>query len=197
MSYTKATTEAAPGAPLFLTFHGTGGNETQFHALASQLVPEARVVSPRGDVLEGTFLRYFRRVADGVYDMDDLWARAEAMADFIAAQKAEHGAERVIGMGYSNGANILAAVALIRPELVDDYVMMHPLIPFVPNPQPRLSGKRVLVTAGERDAMCPAPLTHEFLAYLEGEGASLTTHWHPGGHEIDPSEMDAIRAFLG
>ncbi len=197
MSYTTAITEAAPGAPLFLTFHGTGGNETQFHSLAGQLMPGARVVSPRGDVLEGTMLRYFRRTGEGVYDMDDFWARAEAMAEFIAGEKAQSSAERVIGIGYSNGANILAAVGLIRPELVDDYVLMHPLIPFAPHPQPGLSGRRVLVTAGQRDPMCPAPLTQEFLTYLEMQGADLTTHWHPGGHEIDSSEMAAIQGFLG
>lgn len=197
MTYTTALTEAAPGAPLFLTFHGTGGNETQFHAVASELVPGARVVSPRGDVLEGTMLRYFRRTGEGVYDMDDFWARAEAMATFIAEEKAQSKAGRVIGMGYSNGANILAAVGLIRPELVDDTILMHPLIPFAPDPQPALSGQRVLVTAGERDAMCPAPLTQTFLDYLAGQGADLTVHWHPGGHEIDASEFSAIKAFLG
>lgn len=196
MSYTAATREAAPGAPLFLTFHGTGGNENQFHRLASQLVPDARVVSPRGDVLEGGMLRYFRRTGEGVYDMDDFWARAETMAEFIADQKATSGSKRVIGLGYSNGANILAAVGLIRPELVDEYVLLHPLIPFAPDAQPGLSGKRVLVTAGERDPICPAPLTQTFLDYLEGQGAEVVAHWHSGGHEIDPSELNAIKTFL-
>ena len=196
MTYTTAITEAAPGAPLVFTFHGTGGDEQQFHGLGSELVPGARVVSPRGDVREGTMNRYFRRAAEGVYDMDDLWARAEAMATFLAGEKAKSQAGRVIGLGYSNGANILAAVAMIRPEIVDDYVLMHPLIPWSPDPQAGLAGKQVLVTAGERDPICPKPETERFVSWIEAQGAGVSTHWHPGGHEIDRSELMATQSFL-
>ncbi|KIQ71349.1 alpha/beta hydrolase [Wenxinia marina] len=132
MTYDAARTRGAPGAPLFLTFHGTGGTERQFHGLAGQLRPGAHVVSPRGDVSESGALRYFRRTAEGVYDTDDLGRRTEAMADFIAAERAAAGADRVIGLGYSNGANILASVAFARPELVDDLILFHPLIPVRP-----------------------------------------------------------------
>ncbi|GGL74078.1 phospholipase/carboxylesterase [Wenxinia marina] len=196
MTYDAARTRGAPGAPLFLTFHGTGGTERQFHGLAGQLRPGAHVVSPRGDVSESGALRYFRRTAEGVYDMDDLGRRTEAMADFIAAERAAAGADRVIGLGYSNGANILASVAFARPELVDDLILFHPLIPFDPPPAPGLTGRRILVTAGERDPICPPGLTRALIARLRSGGAIVDAHWHPGGHELVPSEIAAARAFL-
>lgn len=196
MSYVAERTGGADGAPLIFTFHGTGGNEHQFHGLASDLVPGAHVVSPRGDVSEMGANRYFRRTGEGVYDMDDLWARAQAMAGFIEAETARVGADRVIGLGYSNGANILAAVALIRPDLVDDMILMHPLIPWTPEPQPGLNGKRVLITAGERDPICPAPLTQALERCLAEQGAEVTTAWHEGGHELRQTELAAIQRFL-
>ena len=196
MAYIAQRTSGADGAPLVATFHGTGGDEHQFHDLASQLVQGAHVVSPRGDVSESGMNRYFRRTGEGVYDMPDLWARAGAMADFLAAEKTSTGANHVIGLGYSNGANILAAVALIRPEIVDDLILMHPLIPFTPDPQPGLKGRRVLVTAGRNDPICPAPLTLDLVSWLEGQSADVTVEWHDGGHELRQSELAAIQSFL-
>ncbi|MGB7429812.1 MAG: hypothetical protein WA933_18600, partial [Microcoleaceae cyanobacterium] len=128
MSYVAKRTQGAAGQPLFLTFHGTGGDEGQFHGFAEQLMPGAHVTSPRGDVSEHGALRYFRRTGEGVYDMDDLAKRTETMATFIESEKNSAVPSRTIGLGYSNGANILAAVALQQPDLVDDLVLMHPLI---------------------------------------------------------------------
>ncbi len=196
MSYIAKRTKGTAGAPLFLTFHGTGGNENQFHGFAESLLPGTHVSSPRGDVSEFGSLRYFKRTGEGVYDMDDLAARTEAMAAFIRSERAETGAGRVIGLGYSNGANILAAVALEHPDLVDDMVLMHPLIPWSPAPQAGLQDRRVLITAGERDPICPAPLTKALESYLTDQGAKVTTHWHAGGHEIVDSEIGAIQTFL-
>ena len=196
MSYIANRTEGTAGAPLFLTFHGTGGNENQFHGFAESLIPGAYVTSPRGDVSEFGALRYFKRTGEGVYDMDDLAARTAAMAEFIRSEKAETGATRVIGLGYSNGANILASVALAHPDLVDDLILMHPLIPWSPDAQPGLSGRRVLITAGERDPICPAPLTKSLEGYLKEQGAAVTTQRHPGGHEIVEEEIAAIKTFL-
>jgi phospholipase/carboxylesterase len=196
MTYVAERTGGADGAPLIFTFHGTGGTEHQFHGLASELVPGAHVVSPRGDVSEMGANRYFRRTGEGVYDMDDLWARADAMAAFMEAEKARVGAGRVIALGYSNGANILAAVMLIRPDLVDEAILMHPLIPWSPEAQPGLDGKRVLMTAGRYDPICPAPLTEALEAYLIAQGADVATHWHEGGHELRQEELLAIQSFL-
>jgi len=197
MSYVAKRTEGTAGAPLFLTFHGTGGNEGQFHAFAEQLKLGAHVASPRGDVSEHGALRYFQRTGEGVYDMNDLAKRTAAMAEFIATEKRDADAYHAIGLGYSNGANILAAVALKQPDLVDTLILMHPLIPWEPENQPGLNGRRILITAGERDPICPAPLTHAFVDYLTAQGADVTVHWHPGGHEIAQSEVDAITQFIG
>lgn len=183
--------ETKGSGPLVFTFHGTGGNEHQFHSFASELLPDARVISPRGDVSEGGALRYFRRTGEGVYDMADLAQRRTAMAEFMVGF-----GRGATGLGYSNGANILAAVMLDRPEGVDRAVLLHPLIPWSPAPQPGLAGKRILITAGERDPICPAPQTQALADYLTAQGADVTLHWHPGGHQIDPTEIAAVQQFL-
>ncbi len=196
MTYIAKRTEGAAGQPLLLTFHGTGGTEDQFHGFARQLMPAASVTSPRGDVSEHGALRFFARRGEGDYDMDDLAKRTDAMASFIATERAEIDPSRVIGLGYSNGANILASVALMQPDLIDDLVLMHPLIPWEPEAQPGLEGRRVLITAGKADPICHAPTTQALADYLMDQGADVTLHWHPGGHEIVQSEIDAIAAFV-
>ena len=196
MTYQAARTQGTPGAPLIFTFHGTGGDETQFHQLAAELIPGASVVSPRGDVSERGMNRFFRRTGEGVYDMEDLARRTAAMAAFLAAEKDASGAGRVIGLGYSNGANILAAVALAHPGIVDEYILMHPLIPWTPDAQPGLAGRRVLITAGRRDPICPAPLTEDLIRYFSDESVDLSAVWHDGGHEIRQEELIAAQEFL-
>lgn len=196
MAYVAKRTKGTAGKPLFLTLHGTGGNESLFHRFAEQLMPGAHVTSPRGDGSEHGALRYFRRTGEGIYDMDDLDRRRSAMADFIRAEIEATGDTRTVGLGYSNGANILAAVALDQPDLVDDLILMHPLIPWSPEAQPGLKGRRILITAGERDPICPAPMTQTLVDYLTGQGAEVTTRWHPGGHEIAQSEVDTIAQFM-
>ncbi len=196
MSYVAERKSGADGAPLIFTFHGTGGDEHQFHGLAQWLLPNAHVVSPRGDVSENGANRYFRRSGEGIYDMDDLWVRVEAMAAFMEAEKARVGAERVIAFGYSNGANILASVSFGRPDLVDDIVLMHPLIPWTPEAQPGLAGRRVLITAGEQDPICPPPATEALDQYYRAQSADISTLWHPGGHEIRREEIAALQELV-
>jgi phospholipase/carboxylesterase len=194
--YVFAETMGAPGAPLIFTFHGTGGSETQFHGLASEILPDAHVISPRGDVSEGGMARYFRRTGEGVYDMQDLARRTAAMARFLKAARDRVGAQRVIGLGYSNGANIAASVSFDHPGIFSDLILMHPLIPWKPAPQPGFEFMRILLTAGERDPICPAPLTRNLSQYLAAQGAEVSEHWHTGGHEIVPAEINALTAFL-
>ena len=196
MTYLVKRTKGAAGQPLFLTFHGTGGTEAQFHSFAEDLLPDAHVTSPRGDVSEYGALRYFKRTGEGVYDMDDLAQRTDAMASFIAAERDAVAAQQTIGLGYSNGANILAAVALSAPTLVDTMVLMHPLIPWSPLPNPELKGRRVLITAGRNDPICPPDATQAFADYLSQQGVDVSVHWHDGGHGIVQSEVDAIKQFL-
>ncbi len=186
---------ADANAPLFIVFHGTGGDENQFFALAGQLLPGARIVAPRGDVSEGGALRYFRRTRESVYDMDDLRHRTAQMAGFVAARKAESTPARVVGLGYSNGANILASVQFAAPELFDASILMHPLIPFAPPPAD-FSGRSVLLTAGRRDPMAPAAMTQALHDHFAANGADTRLFWHEGGHELRQEELLAARDFL-
>lgn len=188
--------KGADAAPLFLVFHGTGGDENQFFDLGDELLPGARVVAPRGDVSEGGALRYFKRTGEGVYDMDDLRLRTAQMVAFVEARKAESKPRRVVGLGYSNGANILAAVQFSAPGLFDATVLMHPLIPFMP-PKADFTGKRVLITAGRRDPMAPAAVTQGLSDYFAGHGADTSLFWHQGGHELRPEELREAQLFLG
>lgn len=184
-----------PGQPIFFVFHGTGGDENQFFTFATELLPEATIVSPRGDVSEHGAARFFRRTGEGVYDMADLARATEKMAVFVRTLAAEHRASGVIGLGYSNGANILANV-LIEEGVFDKSVLMHPLIPFRPKNNAGLKGRRVLITAGERDPICPAPLTQALADYFQEQGAVTETEWHSGGHDIRQNEIAAIERFL-
>ena len=194
-AYHHNLTEAGPDRPLLLLFHGTGGNENQFMDVGAVLLPGATLVAPRGDVLERGAARYFRRAAEGIYDMDDLARATAKMADFVAAHIEAANPSSVHGLGYSNGANILASVIFARPDLFDTAILMHPLIPFAPKIDSRLS-TRILMTAGRADPICPPQLTTRLEAYLRDAGADLTTFWHEGGHDLRKGEFDAARQLL-
>jgi phospholipase/carboxylesterase len=195
-TYVHRLKAGASGKPIFFTFHGTGGDESQFFDFAGRLLPDATIVSPRGDVSEYGAARFFRRTGEGVYDMADLARATEKMAAFVAELAAQHGASQVLGLGFSNGANILANVLIEHGDLFDAAVLMHPLIPFQPKGNSRLEGKRVLITAGERDPIAPAPVTKALADYFARESAKVTLEWHPGGHDIRPNEIEAISKFL-
>ncbi|RCS23952.1 alpha/beta hydrolase [Phyllobacterium salinisoli] len=186
---------SAPGAPLMFVFHGTGGDENQFFDLGRQLLPGAGIVSPRGDVLEHGAARFFRRTGEGVYDMADLHRRTKAMADFVRAHIEAEKPSAVIGLGYSNGANILASILLDQPHLFKAAILMHPLIPWQPAEQPDLKGRRVLITAGRQDPICPPAFTTRLGEYLTAQGSDTIIEWHSGGHEIRQSELAAINVF--
>lgn len=185
-----------PGNPVLFVFHGTGADETQFLDFGAEVFPEAVVIAPRGDVLENGKLRYFKRTGEGVYDMADLGARTRAMAGFLTAHVERLQPSRVTGLGYSNGANILAAVMLEAPEIFSHAVLMHPLVPWQIRGGEQLTNRQVLVTAGGRDPLCPPELTGQLIEGLEARGATVKSVWHPGGHEIEPSEFDAIGDFM-
>ncbi|MES5098968.1 alpha/beta hydrolase [Agrobacterium sp. BA1120] len=195
-SYLHKVRAGAPGQPAFFVFHGTGGDENQFFDFGARLLPNATIISPRGDVSEFGAARFFRRTAEGVYDMADLDRATQQMAAFVTANRDEHEAGLVIGLGFSNGANILANVLIEFPDLFDAAVLMHPLIPFEPKPAPAPGSRRVLITAGERDPICPVPLTNALVDYLKAQGGSVEMEWHAGGHDIRGNEIEAAKAFL-
>jgi phospholipase/carboxylesterase len=184
---------ASEDAPAFFLFHGTGGDEHQFVDLAAELKPGARRIGVRGDVSEGGALRYFRRVGEGRYDMADLKRATGKLATWVPS--IAPAGER-IALGYSNGANIIAATLFEAPDTFDVAVIMHPLIPFTPAPQPGLKGKRIIVTAGRRDPIVPVHSVDLLVTYLKGQGADVTLFWHEGGHEIRRDELLAVRDFL-
>jgi phospholipase/carboxylesterase len=183
------------GRPLLFLFHGTGGDENQFWDLGQALLPGAGLVAPRGDISEHGAARYFRRAAEGVYDMDDLARASAKMAGFVRAHIEAAKPSSVLGLGYSNGANIMASVMFANPGLFDAAVLMHPLIPFTPKIEGRLE-TRVLITAGRADPICPPELTSRLDAWLRDAGAEVTLDWHSGGHEIRKGEVDAARALF-
>ncbi|MDO8358788.1 MAG: alpha/beta hydrolase [Devosia sp.] len=194
--YHFAEVAAPQGAPLLFLFHGTGGDETGLIGLGSEVMPGAHLIAPRGDVSEHGALRFFRRTGEGVYDMADFARATEKMSAFLRAQIARVQPSSVVALGYSNGANILAAVLFAAPELVAKSVLMHPLIPFEPAPQPGLAGRDVLVTAGRRDPIAPAAGTERLSAYFVAQGARSRVVWHEGGHELRREELLAARDLL-
>ncbi|TCL65124.1 alpha/beta hydrolase [Rhizobium sp. BK251] len=195
-SYVHRLRAGAPGKPILFVFHGTGGDENQFFDFGSRLLPEATIVSPRGDVSEYGAARFFRRTGEGVYDMADLERATAKMAAYVKALASEHGASKVLGLGFSNGANILANVVIEHGDLFDASVLMHPLIPFRPKDNAALEGRQVLITAGERDPICPVPLTQALADYFEHQKADVSVEWHPGGHDIRPNEIEAVRKLF-
>ncbi|HEX4297030.1 MAG TPA: alpha/beta hydrolase [Devosia sp.] len=194
--YLFAEIAAPKGAPLLLLFHGTGGDENDLVGLGRQLMPDAHIVSPRGDVSESGALRFFRRAGEGIYDMADFARATEKMTGFIARRAAAIGPSSVTALGFSNGANIIAGVLFTAPGLLDRAVLMHPLIPFEPAPQPGLAGKPVLITAGRGDRIAPPSRTEALAEYFLAQGAASRVAWQEAGHDIRRPEVLAVRDFL-
>ena len=195
-AYIHKVLPGSPGGPLLFVFHGTGGDENQLLSLGRDLAPQATIISPRGDVSEHGAPRFFRRTGEGVYDMGDLARATEKMVGFVKAHVEAAKPSSVLGLGYSNGANILASVVFAAPALFDAAVLMHPLIPFEPQVKGSLAGRRILMTAGKRDPICPPNVTARLEAYLRAARADVTVEWHEGGHEVRPNEIEVARGFF-
>ncbi|MEO1090733.1 MAG: alpha/beta hydrolase [Pseudomonadota bacterium] len=189
---------AGAASPVLVMLHGTGDDARSFARLADDLAPAATVLSLQGNVDEHGMARFFRRRAMGVYDMADLAKRTEDMAAFLDEAVALHGLQpsALVGIGYSNGANLLANLSFRRPAALRRLVLMHPLIPYVPQPAGTLAGLRVLVTAGRRDAIAPAATTDALIGHYAAAGACVERLDHDGGHELRPSELAAVGRFL-
>ena len=182
-------------AGTLLALHGTGGDENDLVPLAQMIDRDAGVLSPRGRVLEHGMPRFFRRLAEGVFDQEDLRLRTGELATFIAGAAAHYGFDpaRLTAVGYSNGANIAASVLLSRPEVLGGVILLRPMVPFEPERLPDLSGKRILISAGHRDEMIPQPLTERLARLLEQSGAEVTTWWHDAGHSLTQAELARVR----
>ncbi len=195
-AYVHKILPGLPGGPLLFVFHGTGGDENQFLSLGQDLMPRATIVSPRGDVSEQGAARFFRRTGEGIYDMDDLARATQTMVGFVQAHIEAAAPSAVLGLGYSNGANMLASVQFKNATLFEAAVLMHPLIPFAPEIDGDFAGKRILITAGRRDPICPPDITARLESHLRRTQANVTVEWHEGGHEIRPTEIEAARHFF-
>jgi phospholipase/carboxylesterase len=185
--------EGAPDAPLLLLLHGTGGSPDDLLGLARELSPESAVLAPAGPVSEHGAARWFRRLAEGVFDHEDVVRRANQLADFVleAREKYGLGDRRLVAVGFSNGANIAAAVTLLRPGVLREAALFAAMSPVPEPPDHDLSASRVFLANGERDPMAPLASTEELIGLLRERGADVVTQRHPGGHQIT---ADGVRA---
>jgi predicted esterase len=188
----------APGAPTLLLLHGTGGDERDMLPLVQHLMPEAGALSPRGKVLERGMPRFFRRLAEGVFDLEDLRVRADELADFVAAAAAEYHFDptRVVAVGFSNGANIASAVLLLRPGVLAGAALFRAMVPLVPETQPTLSNTHVLISNGRSDPLVSVAESERLAAMLRAAGADVTLAWQAGGHTLTQGDLAIARTWL-
>jgi phospholipase/carboxylesterase len=188
-----------PELPTLLLLHGTGGDEDDLLPLGRTLLPGAAMLSPRGNVLEGGAPRFFRRLAEGVFDIDDLHRRTDELADFVDAASTEYGIDprSLYAVGYSNGANIAGSMLLSRPAVLAGGVLFRAMVPFEPIGVPTLSGKRVLISAGKMDQLISPAGTERLAAILRGAGADVDLEWQPTGHGLTAGDLEAAQRFFG
>jgi len=192
--------EFVPGnsARTLLLLHGTGGNERDLVPLGRELDPNASLLSPRGKVLENGMPRFFRRLAEGVFDVEDLKKRTHELADFVVSAAAQYkiDIEKVVAVGYSNGANIAASMLLLRPEALQAAVLFRAMVPLVPETQPNLAAKCVWIGAGSDDPIVPASETKQLSELLRAAGADVTIRFFPSGHGLTQADIQAAQEWL-
>src|SRR5881409_1476426 len=192
--------EFVPGSSsrTLLLLHGTGGNERDLIPLGRELDPTTALLSPRGKVLENGMPRFFRRLAEGVFDLQDLKNRTNELADFVAAAAQHYGfaSDNVVAVGYSNGANIAASLLLLRPEILSAAILSRAMVPLIPERQPNLSRVRVWIGAGTDDAISPTSEKKRLAELLRKAGADVTIRHFPAGHELTPDDVEATRDWL-
>ena len=192
--------EFVPGTSdrTLLLLHGTGGNERDLIPLGRELDPNASLLSPRGKILENGMPRFFRRLAEGVFDLEDLKTRTNELADFVAAAVRHYkvSAEHIVGVGYSNGANIAASMLLLRPEIMHAAILFRAMVPLVPENLPDLSSVRVWIGAGSQDPIIPTSETQRLAELLRSAGADVTIRFFNAGHGLTSSEVEMTGQWL-
>lgn len=190
-----------PGSRTDLTLlllHGTGGDENDLLPIGPALAPGAGLLSPRGAVTENGMPRFFRRIAEGVFDVPDLLRRTDDLAEFVTAAAATYAFDPagMVAVGFSNGANIAASLMLRRPAILTGAALLRPMVPFTPETLPALAGRRVLIGAGRADEVAP-PVQAEALANLLARaGAEVTLAWSEGGHGLGPHDFVEVRNWV-
>ena len=182
-------------APLLL-LHGTGGDETDLLPLGEAVAPRSTLLSPRGQVLENGMPRFFRRLAEGVFDEDDLRHRANALADFVKAARQRYDLGAPIALGFSNGANIAAALMLLRPNVLGGAILLRAMVPFAQAPQADLTDRPVLIVSGANDPIIPASNSAKLAALLTERGASVTHRVMPVGHQLSQADLTLARTWM-
>ena len=189
---------ADSAARTLLLLHGTGGDENDLWQLGALLEPGANRLSPRGKVLEHGMPRFFRRLAEGIFDEEDLKFRTQELADFVTAAAKEYGfaPQAVTAVGFSNGANIAASVLLLRPEIFASAILFHPMVPLVPEQSPDLSGVHVLISAGKSDPIVMPQETERLANMLRDAEAKVDVAWYEGGHSLMQPELAHAKNWL-
>ena len=190
---------ADPAAPTLLLLHGTGGSEQDLLPLGRSLSPGSALLSPRGNVLERGMPRFFRRLAEGVFDLPDLRQQTHDLARFLEAAAGRYRFDqgRVVAVGFSNGANMAASLLLLEPGTLEGAVLFRAMVPIVPDPLPSLPGTPVLLSAGRSDPIVDPAGSTQLAALLEGCGARVTLEWQEGGHNLMAADVRVAAAFLG
>lgn len=186
----------APGLPPLLLLHGTGGDENDLLPLGRAVLPGAALLSPRGQVLEGSMPRFFRRLAEGVFDEADLTRRTHELADFIAAARTRHGLPAPIALGFSNGANIAAALLLLRPEALAGAALLRAMAPFAKPPVADLAGKPVLLLSGRLDPIIAVENAASLAMTLQQAGATVEHRSLPTGHGLSQADITLVGEWL-
>ena len=186
-----------PGLPPLLLLHGTGGNEDDLLPLGERLLAGAARLSPRGQVLERGMPRFFRRIAEGVFDLDDLRRRTDELAEFVSAARVEYDlAGAPVAVGFSNGANIAAALLLLRPGTLGGALLLRPMVPLVPSPLPALGGVPVQINAGLADPIVSPEQSEALADLLRRAGASVSLDWLKVGHTLSAADLEIGERFL-
>ena len=187
-------------APTLLLLHGTGGNEDDLIPLAPMLDPAASLLSPRGQVLERGMPRFFRRIAEGVFDVPDLKRRTHELKGFIHAAAEHYGFDpaRLVAVGYSNGANIAASLMLLEPQVLAGAILMRAMVPFEPEGRAHasLAGVPVLIASGRLDPVARPEHAERLAAMLRERGADVTLLWENAGHGLEQAGIEAAREWL-
>jgi phospholipase/carboxylesterase len=197
-----ATRRQKTGGEAFTTFlliHGTGGNEQDLIPLAYELDKRAAILSPRGKVLEnGIAPRFFRRLAEGIFDIEDLKFRTNELADFVIAAPGSYNLDlqHVIAVGYSNGANIAASMLLLRPEILSSAILFRAMVPLVPQTLPNLSDKHIFMSSGLHDPVVSRQETDSLFGLFKKAGANITLNWQESGPDLTMEEIRKARQWL-
>jgi predicted esterase len=182
-----------------LLLHGTGGNEDDLLPLGRELDPNAGLLSPRGKILEGGRIpRFFRRLAEGVFDIEDLKFRTLELASFVekASSIYEFDARHVIAVGYSNGANIAASMLLLKPQTLTGAILFRAMVPLVPDNLPDLSDKHIIMSSGLRDPIATRQEAERLSGLLKQANAVVDLQWQNSGHELTQEDIHAAKQWL-